>query len=65
MHFQLEDWEMATLSLIFTDQSNEFLDMVKEVLDIEGYVTCNETLELVDPYTRQTKLIGFGGKYTI
>ena len=65
MHFQLEDWEMATLSLIFTDQSNEFLDMVKEVLDIEGYVTCNETLELVDPYTRQTRLVGFSGKYTI
>lgn len=61
MYMKLEKWELVTLSLIFSDSTNEFLQIVKANLLYEDTVSCNDTLEIILNPDKEVRLIGFGG----
>ena len=61
IYMKLQEWELVTLSLIFTDKTNEFLQIVKENLLYEDVTTCNDTLEMIMNPDKEVRLLGFGG----
>ena len=61
MYMKLEKWELVTLSLIFSDSTNEFLQIVKSNLLHEDTISCNDTLEIILNPDKEVRLIGFGG----
>ena len=65
MYMKLEKWELVTLSLIFSDSTNEFLQIVKSNLLYEDIVSCNDTLEIILNPDKEVRLIGFGGSNII
>ena len=65
IYLKLEDWELVTLSLIFTDKTNEFLQIVKANLLYEDIVSCNEILEIILNPDKEVRLIAFGGANVI